>query len=121
MFSWLEDIKEASKASGGVAVKGVDSPEEALGSAAGFDEHLVFVRYECASSTYPATRTCCLSHSQHIFGAIAWAGGFACYSRARPIGQLPNQHGTRIPGYTQMLHYTCAIHVSRQHDCDVAT
>ena len=56
MLYWLEGIIEKSMATGGVAVKEADSLQTALGSAAGFDEHDMFVRYECASSTYPETK-----------------------------------------------------------------
>lgn len=53
VFSWLESIIEASKADGGVAVKDDRVEPAAEERAPELDEHLVFVRCQCAS-TLPA-------------------------------------------------------------------
>lgn len=58
VFTWLENIIQTSKASGGVAVlEPEDDPAADGAGVAGFDEHLLFVRYECASTTLPASKS----------------------------------------------------------------
>ena len=56
VFSWLDEVIETSKLSGGMPVVEADAPEEGLGAAAGLDAHLVFTRFEYASSPDPVTK-----------------------------------------------------------------
>jgi hypothetical protein len=51
VFSWLENILKRSTVSGDEpAMEPAAEPAEERAALAGFDEHLVFVRYQCAST-----------------------------------------------------------------------
>lgn len=50
VFTWLENIIERSQANGGVTIVEQEDEPAAVGQRRpGLDDHLVFVRYECAA------------------------------------------------------------------------